>query len=72
MAVLQRCAREGGFDTTAGPRDLAGAIARTALSHYIFPDSRPHRRTPADPGRRRSSAAPLPLPYEPTRSGWRP
>jgi hypothetical protein len=21
------------------PRDLAGAIARTALSHYIFPDA---------------------------------
>jgi hypothetical protein len=23
------------------PRDLAGAIARTAMSHYIFPDADP-------------------------------
>lgn len=37
-AVLRRCAREGVFATAVGPRDLAGAIARTALSHYIFPD----------------------------------
>jgi AcrR family transcriptional regulator len=39
VAVLQRCAREGALATAAGPHDLAGAIARTALSHYIFPDT---------------------------------
>ena len=39
VVVLQRCAREGALATAAAPRDLAGAIARTALSHYIFPDS---------------------------------
>ena len=37
--VLRRCAREDAFATTVDPRDLAGAIARTALSHYIFPDT---------------------------------
>ncbi|ORV92972.1 hypothetical protein AWC11_06895 [Mycobacterium interjectum] len=37
--VLQRCAREGTFATAVDPRDLAGAIARTALTHYIFPDA---------------------------------
>lgn len=37
-AVLQRCAREDAFATAVNPRDLASAIARTALSHYIFPD----------------------------------
>ncbi|HME79626.1 MAG TPA: helix-turn-helix domain-containing protein [Mycobacterium sp.] len=36
--VLRRCAREDAFATAVDPRDLAGAIARTALSHYIFPD----------------------------------
>src|SRR5262249_33928262 len=36
VGVLQRCAREGAFTTELDPRDLAGAIARTALSHYIF------------------------------------
>ena len=39
VAVLQRCAREGALAAAVDPRDLAGAIARTALSHYIFPDS---------------------------------
>ena len=38
MAVMQLCAREDGFETAVAPRDLAGAIARTALSHYMFPD----------------------------------
>ncbi|MEB3981142.1 helix-turn-helix domain containing protein [Mycobacterium sp. 663a-19] len=38
VAVLARCAREGAFATPVNTRDLAGAIARTALSHYIFPD----------------------------------
>jgi AcrR family transcriptional regulator len=37
--VLQRCAREDAFATAVNPRDLAGAIARTAMSHYIFPDA---------------------------------
>jgi len=35
--VLRRCAREGAFATAVDPRDLARAIARIALSHYIFP-----------------------------------
>src|SRR5262249_48947110 len=39
--VLQRCVREGAFAGAADPRDLAGAIARTAMSHYIFPDIDP-------------------------------
>jgi hypothetical protein len=39
VGVLQRCAREGAFATNVDPRALAGAIARTALSHYIFPDT---------------------------------
>jgi AcrR family transcriptional regulator len=39
MVVLQRCAREDAFATAMEPGDLAGAIARTALSHYIFPDT---------------------------------
>ena len=38
-AVLRRCAREGALATAVDPCDLAGAIARTALSHYIFPDT---------------------------------
>jgi AcrR family transcriptional regulator len=37
-AVVQRCAREDAFAAAVNPRDLSGAIARTALSHYIFPD----------------------------------
>lgn len=41
VGVLRQCAREGGFGAAAAARDLAGAIARTALSHYIFPDSDP-------------------------------
>jgi AcrR family transcriptional regulator len=39
MVVLQRCAREDAFATAMDPGDLAGAIARTAMSHYIFPDT---------------------------------
>lgn len=39
MVVLQQCAREHGFGTAVAPGDLAGAIARTALSHYAFPDA---------------------------------
>jgi len=40
-AVLQQCAREGAFAASVDPRALAGAVARTALSHYIFPDADP-------------------------------
>lgn len=39
VVVLQQCARGGGTVAAVAPRDLAGAIARTALSHYMFPDS---------------------------------
>ena len=41
MVVLEQCAREDGFDAAASARDLAGAIARVALSHYMFPDADP-------------------------------
>lgn len=40
VGVLRQCAREG-FSAGAAAPDLAGAIARTALSHYIFPDADP-------------------------------
>ena len=39
VAVLQCCGREGALAAAVDPRDLAGAIARTALSHYIFPEA---------------------------------
>jgi AcrR family transcriptional regulator len=39
MLALLRCAREDAFATPVDPADLASAIARTALSHYMFPDS---------------------------------
>jgi AcrR family transcriptional regulator len=38
VVVLQQCGREDGFNSDVAPADLAGAIARTAMSHYIFPD----------------------------------
>jgi AcrR family transcriptional regulator len=38
VAVLTQSADEDGAIHPASARDLAGAIARTALSHYIFPD----------------------------------
>jgi AcrR family transcriptional regulator len=38
VVVLTRCADEDGPVPSAAPGDVAGAIARTALSHYIFPD----------------------------------
>ena len=41
VVVLRRCASEGALAATVDLRDLAGAIARTALSHYIFPDRDP-------------------------------
>lgn len=40
LVVLKQCVRED-FTTPVAPGDLAGAIARTALSHYIFPDANP-------------------------------
>ena len=39
VMVLTRCADEDGPVPSAAPGDLAAAIARTALSHYIFPDT---------------------------------
>ena len=39
MVVVRQCAREGGIATGVDPAELAGAIARTALSHYTFPDT---------------------------------
>lgn len=38
-AVVQQCARENGIDAAVSARGLAGAIARVALSHYLFPDT---------------------------------
>jgi AcrR family transcriptional regulator len=43
MLALLRCAREDAFATPVDPADLASAIARTALSHYIFPDAHEFR-----------------------------
>jgi AcrR family transcriptional regulator len=40
-AVLDGSVYSDGLPAVAAPRDLAGALARTALSHYIFPDSDP-------------------------------
>jgi AcrR family transcriptional regulator len=41
VGVFELCAREDGYQLTAAPRDIAGAIARTAFSHYLFPDGDP-------------------------------
>ena len=41
MVVLEQCAREDGLDSAASARDLAGAIARVGLSHYMFRDTDP-------------------------------
>ena len=41
VAVLDGSVYSDGLPAAAAPRDLAGALARTALSHYIFPDSDP-------------------------------
>lgn len=41
VGVFKQCAREDGYRFTAAPNDIAGAIARTAFSHYIFPDAEP-------------------------------
>ena len=40
-AVVHQCARENGIDAAVSARGLAGAIARVALSHYLFPDTDP-------------------------------
>jgi hypothetical protein len=37
-AVLTQGADEADITFPAAPRDMAGASARMALSHYIFPD----------------------------------
>jgi AcrR family transcriptional regulator len=37
-AVLTQCGDEADIVFPVAPRDMAGAIARIALSHYIFPD----------------------------------
>lgn len=37
VGVIRQCQREG-VELSAAPRDIAAAIARTALSHYSFPD----------------------------------
>jgi AcrR family transcriptional regulator len=37
-AVLTQGADEADITFPAAPRDMAGAIARIALSHYVFPD----------------------------------
>ena len=54
VVVFGHCAREDGPDAAASVDGLAGAIARIALSHYIFPDIHPARGSSADPCRRRS------------------
>ncbi|HEY2200125.1 MAG TPA: helix-turn-helix domain-containing protein [Mycobacterium sp.] len=41
VLVLEQCAREDGFDAAASVRDRAGAIARVALSHYMFREDDP-------------------------------
>jgi AcrR family transcriptional regulator len=41
MLVLEQCAGEDGFDAGASARDRAGAIARVALSHYMFREADP-------------------------------
>jgi AcrR family transcriptional regulator len=49
-AVITQCADEAHVVLPAAPRDMAAAIARIALSHYIFPD------TDADAARRQIRA----------------
>ncbi|HXA11879.1 MAG TPA: TetR/AcrR family transcriptional regulator, partial [Mycobacterium sp.] len=41
MLVLEQCAGEDDFDAGASAHDRAGAIARVALSHYMFRESDP-------------------------------
>jgi AcrR family transcriptional regulator len=41
LVVLEQCAREDGFDVGVSARDRAGAIARVALSHYMFREDDP-------------------------------
>ena len=37
-AVFAKCAKEADVTLGASPRDMASAVARIALSHYVFPD----------------------------------
>jgi len=39
VGVFELCVREDGYQLAAAPRDIAGAIARTAFSHYVFPEN---------------------------------
>jgi AcrR family transcriptional regulator len=39
--VLEQCAREDGVEAAASARDRAAAIARVALSHYMFREADP-------------------------------
>jgi AcrR family transcriptional regulator len=39
--VLEQCSREGALDAAPDARDLAGAIARVAMSHYMFREKDP-------------------------------
>ena len=39
VCVLRRCADDGALSRQLSVRDLAGAIARIVLSHYVFPDA---------------------------------
>ncbi|MGB8407683.1 MAG: helix-turn-helix domain-containing protein [Mycobacterium sp.] len=41
VGVFEQCVREDGYRFAPAPSDVAGAIARTAFSHYIFPDADP-------------------------------
>jgi AcrR family transcriptional regulator len=41
MLVVEQCVREDGFDAVGSARDRAGAIARVALSHYMFREDDP-------------------------------
>ena len=41
VGVFELYVREDGYQSAAAPRDIAGAIARTAFSHYIFPENDP-------------------------------
>lgn len=40
VTVFKQCLKDG-YELHGNPRDLAAAVARTALSHYAFPDADP-------------------------------
>jgi AcrR family transcriptional regulator len=58
VRVLEQYAADDGVTLPAAPHDLAGAIARTTLSHYLFPD-------PDDTAARRQIRAAAGLPRKP-------